>query len=506
MLKRGQTAMEFLLTYGWAVLIVLMVLAALFYLGVFDPKTPDVCNIDSPFTCEISLDGNNLYLGLNVPNAVRDVSIDEVKISGVEVTCSDPPAGVVEGKQNVFTCDTQGNTGSLEFGVSYNKVISTIDHTATGSGKFQENSGSGSSNNYGDGSDGERTISINTIINDDTYLIGDETSGNSIINVANAADFSEDDEILIIQIQGASEEIAGTYEFKTIDSINANQITLTSNLQNNYYSGVFNSANPKVTQMIRVPQYTDVTINAGRSIFASSWNGQTGGIVVFRATGTVTVNGNIDVNGVGFRGGIAQTTNDHDGYWGESFSNIYIEDLDQSGNNGGGAGGRYGTDGVTWGGGGTGGGYGTDGVRLAGGHGTYCPALSNTGFYDGGSTYGSANLNKIYFGSGGGSGGKQSSGSVGIGGNGGGIIMIYASDIDIQGNVRSNGNNGGSASPADGCGAGGSGGSIYIKKDSITGQELVTVNGGSGYTSSSNPCGSSTCPSSHGGEGRINIE
>ena len=36
MKKRGQAAMEFLMTYGWAFVIVIAVLAGLFYLGVFN--------------------------------------------------------------------------------------------------------------------------------------------------------------------------------------------------------------------------------------------------------------------------------------------------------------------------------------------------------------------------------------------------------------------------------------------------------------------------------------
>ena len=35
--KRGQAAMEFLLTYGWAILVVLVVIGALAYMGVLDP-------------------------------------------------------------------------------------------------------------------------------------------------------------------------------------------------------------------------------------------------------------------------------------------------------------------------------------------------------------------------------------------------------------------------------------------------------------------------------------
>ncbi len=36
---KGQSAMEYLMTYGWAILIVIIVVAVLFSLGVFNPST-----------------------------------------------------------------------------------------------------------------------------------------------------------------------------------------------------------------------------------------------------------------------------------------------------------------------------------------------------------------------------------------------------------------------------------------------------------------------------------
>ena len=50
-MKKAQAAMEFLMTYGWAILVVLIVLAALFYLGVFTPRTPNICVVSAPLTC-----------------------------------------------------------------------------------------------------------------------------------------------------------------------------------------------------------------------------------------------------------------------------------------------------------------------------------------------------------------------------------------------------------------------------------------------------------------------
>jgi hypothetical protein len=48
--KKGQAAMEFLMTYGWAILVVLIALGALFYLGVFNPKTTNTGSVAAPFS------------------------------------------------------------------------------------------------------------------------------------------------------------------------------------------------------------------------------------------------------------------------------------------------------------------------------------------------------------------------------------------------------------------------------------------------------------------------
>ncbi len=49
---KGQSAMEYLMTYGWAILIIAVVLAALFELGVFGSGgTPQACIAQSGYIC-----------------------------------------------------------------------------------------------------------------------------------------------------------------------------------------------------------------------------------------------------------------------------------------------------------------------------------------------------------------------------------------------------------------------------------------------------------------------
>lgn len=49
MYKKAQAAMEFLMTYGWAILVVLVAIGALAYFGVLNPDTmlPEKCIISS---------------------------------------------------------------------------------------------------------------------------------------------------------------------------------------------------------------------------------------------------------------------------------------------------------------------------------------------------------------------------------------------------------------------------------------------------------------------------
>jgi len=51
--SKGQAAMEFLMTYGWAILVVLAAIAALAYFGVLSPEKflPEKCIIEPGLAC-----------------------------------------------------------------------------------------------------------------------------------------------------------------------------------------------------------------------------------------------------------------------------------------------------------------------------------------------------------------------------------------------------------------------------------------------------------------------
>jgi len=329
----------------------------------------------------------------------------------------------------------------------------------------------------GDGSDGLLMVSsVDQIVNDYAFLTGNENAGETTITVSGTSGFGVDDEILLIQIQNSSGGEAGTYEFKHISSIMGNDITLTSPLDNSYYSGSFDSVDATTFQIVRVPQYTSVTVDSGSSITAPAWDGYTGGIVVFRAE-TVTINngGSINVSEKGYRGGAYGPSYNLDGYQGESYLGKGIGGSSTYGvgkMNNAGAGGSF-----ICGGGGEYGGYATNSTPWDGGVDTYARK---------GVVYGTADLTKIFFGSGGGGqwDGGDDLGLPSYGGNGGGIIIIYANlivaptDSFLAIGETTNGIQKGRFTYGS---SGGAGGAIFLHSTTIQGEtNFCRATGGSG--------------------------
>ena len=87
--KRGQAAMEFLMTYGWAILVVLIAIGALAYFGVLNPDRflGEKCTIStgSGLFCDDYNAVNGTPDTINV--VVRNILTNDVEIqpSGMEV-------------------------------------------------------------------------------------------------------------------------------------------------------------------------------------------------------------------------------------------------------------------------------------------------------------------------------------------------------------------------------------------------------------------------------------
>ena len=183
------------------------------------------------------------------------------------------------------------------------------------------------------GVDGDRTITTGTVIinryvratnfNGNTITVTDITALHDTADDHYANDtLSAGDLILIYQAQGATftstEEDAtygefnygeaGTYEFALVESVLDNEITVTSTSTPPYscsgITGSYDTVNGNV-QVVRVPQYTNLTIESGAAVTAAPWDGETGGIIALHVQHDLTVDGAIDASALGFRGGQA---------------------------------------------------------------------------------------------------------------------------------------------------------------------------------------------------------
>lgn len=165
------------------------------------------------------------------------------------------------------------------------------------------------------GKNGNVTISTtNTIVNTYSAITVPVLAGATTITVnsvaADLGGLTTGDLIMVYQAQGAqiattddnnygsvtSYNGAGTYEFAYVASVAGNIITLGCGIKQAF------SVTGR-SQVIKVPQYNNLTINSGRSIIPAKWNGATGGLVVIHVNATLTNNGTITSDAAGFRGG-----------------------------------------------------------------------------------------------------------------------------------------------------------------------------------------------------------
>lgn len=317
---------------------------------------------------------------------------------------------------------------------------------------------------FGDGSDGALTISTNTTEAPiDSTASG--TSGTQALTATNAS-FVAGQKIVIHQTRGTN---AGVVQYTEIQSYIAGTITTTDALDITFITSGNDAAQIRVLK-----QYTDVTINTGITYTTKAWNGSVGGILGFYANGTVTIDGNVIATGKGFRGGAAGpvgTTNF--AYQGEGTSGFGTQSQSSNGsgggggsrqdstypaNNAGGGGGASNASGATSG-------YNINGHQTGGSSGTII---------------GVSNLTTILFGGGGGGGAADGDHAGTIGGDGGGIILLFGANITINnstGEVVSNGSNAidGPAGNQGSDASGGAGGSILLKSQTCNINTIRTV-------------------------------
>jgi cysteine-rich repeat protein len=312
----------------------------------------------------------------------------------------------------------------------------------------------------GTGADGARVVEGEDIrLNVYTHLVADAAAATRRVTVADRGDLGVGDELLIIQSQGLT---AGRYEFVRIEAMAAEQITLSTPLRLAYTSGIYDQVGAEVTQVVRVPQFTDLTLAEGASVIAKPWDGRSGGIIVARAQGTVRIAGRLSAEAQGYRDSWGSVS---PGQWHHAGEGIGGGSPQQRQGNLGGGGGGYDDNGGFHGGGG-GGAHATAGTNGF----ANSSSPSAVGGLGATTVYGTADLSRLFFG-GGGSGGR---------GHGGGIVVLNASSITITGSVSARGADGFCQHNRWGNGeAGGAGGSIVLRAAQLNlGSNLVHATGG----------------------------
>lgn len=340
------------------------------------------------------------------------------------------------------------------------------------------------------------TVTNNTVF---TAAIGTNLAGSKVLFVASTNGFQSNDLILVIvsqdAVSNASMTSVGQYEFNRVDAVSNGSLILRGPLSNNYIV-----ATTQRIQVVQVPEYISVTVHG--TLTCPPWNGQGGGILALVARElSFGSHGKISADGKGFRGGQAVAADGGPYAWGvpgEGTTGYGIErGADPAGRVEGGGGAGHGADGS--GGGGGYGGAGEAGLR-------YQP-LSDGGL--GGSSFGMAGLDRLYFGGGGGGSGSHTNGAAGVGGGaGGGIVFLRVDFITGLGTVSCNGQSGDNGKLAvdtliEGAGGGGgAGGSIYVV-GRYSSSNIFAANAGRGGQPAEGTRGRF---GGRGGPGRIRID
>lgn len=312
---------------------------------------------------------------------------------------------------------------------------------------------------FGTGIDGNLTVSSSIIVNNqNTNLSQSVSAGQNVIHVLDATLFNVNDNILVIQMLGGE---AGVFDDLYIESIDPllSSISLSGNLQNSYS---INGGD--IVQVIRIPNYSNVTIETTGVVTCYPWNGIHGGIIAFKVLDNLTNNGIITATGKGSYGS-AGGVGGAGGAGGPG-------GVGGNGNYGIGAGwGGYGS----WQNGGNGGAYGLDGEMGNTSSQVQYPGFPANNLVP---AQNDSDVLHLLFGSSG-AGGNGGNGGRGAGGGGGSYGYNYGVGgwRPFTGQSGASGGNGGYG------GSGGSGGGIiYINSFYITGAGSLNSDGISGLS------------------------
>lgn len=237
-------------------------------------------------------------------------------------------------------------------------------------------------------------------------------------------------------------------------------------------------------QVVTVPEYGSVNVTAAGSLVPPAWDGNSGGILAFLASGALINSGAIQADGVGFRGGAFTNNTSRTACEGGDLSTtlggshkgegVVVERFGPASGRG---------NLVNAGGGGNcsnagGGGGGHRGFGGTGGRSSVLDGSRDVGGL-GGTLMEYSIVEAMLFGGGGGAG-EGDNGVGSSGGAGGGIVFFRAANVSGTGRISANGMPSVAASGEDGAGGGGAGGSVIVRTAAGLACGQVEVRGGNG--------------------------
>ncbi len=129
---KGQAALEFMMTYGWAILVVLAAIGALSYFGILNPSkfTPDTCLASSGFACPgkpiMAADTVvfSIVNGLGYPITLATGDATNLTRTGPFATCTGGTFICPQGTVNCNGAVGTNQTGTVEDGAGVTIVTS----------------------------------------------------------------------------------------------------------------------------------------------------------------------------------------------------------------------------------------------------------------------------------------------------------------------------------------------------------------------------------------------
>ena len=140
--RKAQASLEYLMTYGWAILIMTMAVIVLWQMGAFTPPTaPPGCTGFSqlrPLDWKASSTDNNIYLTLLNDAGVK-VRLDQVNVTVLNIKCSQININreIRAGESypvNVTSCafPDYGNFYRADIVIVYTNLASDLNHNSIG--------------------------------------------------------------------------------------------------------------------------------------------------------------------------------------------------------------------------------------------------------------------------------------------------------------------------------------------------------------------------------------